>query len=83
MDLAGTKYEGNFMQMVDATLMQDADCWEAVFGEVAAPLKAAPNPIQHNYSCTSSVGTSSAALPTPVHLYTTQICTPHILQYKG
>jgi len=33
MDLAGTKYEGNFMQMVDATLMQDADCWEAVFGE--------------------------------------------------
>ena len=45
MDLAGTKYEGNFMQMVDATLMQDADCWEAVFGEVIAL-----NPIQHIYS---------------------------------
>jgi len=33
LDLAGRKYEGNFGQMVDATLMQDADCWEAVFGE--------------------------------------------------
>ena len=60
MDLAGTKYEHNFMQMVDATLMQDADCWEAAFGEVTAL-----NPIHHN-----SAGTSSAALPrdtAPVH----------------
>ena len=33
-DLAGTDYEDNFLDMVDATISQDAGCWDSAFGEV-------------------------------------------------
>jgi len=32
-DLAGTDYEDNFLDMVDATISQDAGCWDSAFGE--------------------------------------------------
>jgi len=32
-NLANTEYESNFMDMVNATITQDADCWDKVCGE--------------------------------------------------